>query len=109
MKILNIYGQEYWHTEARIIGNVEGLEELKRAIGLAIKTSQARTSNDNPLFASDGEGYEVIVECHNDAWGLAGGNASYWNNPQVKPYYTAPAKRACREAIAAKNKRGQHD
>ena len=88
MKILNIYGQYYWHTEARIVGNQEGLLELRDAIDKAIKTSKSCTSNDEPLFASDGEGYEIIVECHNDEWGLKGGNDSFWNKEESSPEYT---------------------
>ena len=89
MKILNIYGQAFYHQEARVIGNNEGLLELREAIDQAILTSRARTSNDAPLFASDGEGYEVIVECHNDDWGIKGGKDSFWNKKESYPEYTS--------------------
>ncbi len=89
MKILNIYGQESHHTNARIIGNRDGLLELRDAIAKAIKTSKSRTSTDEPLFASDGEGYEIIVECHDDAWGLAGGPDSFWSKAESDPEYTS--------------------
>lgn len=46
MKILNIYGQEAWHTDARIIGNVHGLIALKKAINRALETGKATTEDD---------------------------------------------------------------
>ncbi len=87
MKILNIYGQEAWHTEARIVGNAAGLLELRATIDRAIKDGKAISSGDLPLYASDGEGYTVIVECHSDKWGLAGGEESFWNKEKSKPQY----------------------
>ncbi len=87
MKILNIYGQEAWHCEARIIGNKEGLLELRATIDKALKDGLAIPSGDLPLYASDGEGYEVIVECHDDDWGQAGGEESFWNKEESKPQY----------------------
>lgn len=94
MKILNIYGQEEWHTEARIIGNREGLLELKTTIERALTEEKATTDTDGvvnngetALFASDGEGYEVIVEMHNDEWGLKGGEDSFWNKEKSHPQY----------------------
>ena len=89
MKILNIYGQAFYHQEARIVGNTEGLTELRDAINQAILTSKARTGNDDPLFASDGEGYEVIVDCQNDDWGIKGGKDSLWNKEESYPEYTS--------------------
>ncbi len=69
MKILNIYGQYDNHTEARIIGNREGLEALKQAIDDALRVPNGRASTDelnkdDPIFASDGEGYEVQTEIY---------------------------------------------
>lgn len=91
MKILNIYGQESYHTEAKIIGNREGLEALRQAINGALNLPRGKTSTaqfKEPLFASDGEGYEVIVEMHNDRWGLKGGENSFWNKEESNPEYT---------------------
>jgi len=87
VKLLNIYGQEAWHTEARIIGSKDGLLELRDAIEKAIKDGKATTSNDLPLFASDGEGYEVIVEMHNDEWGCNAPQDSFWNTEGSNPQY----------------------
>jgi len=50
-KILNIYGQEFWHTEAKLVGTKEALEALKGIIDCAIKNGQSvlgggETEND---------------------------------------------------------------
>lgn len=93
MKILNIYGQECEHTEAKIIGNREGLEALKQAIDDALRfvTGKSTTASDKePLFASDGEGYEVIVEMHNTEWGIVNGKYdkhTFWNSEESNPQY----------------------
>ena len=89
MKILNIYGQEYWHTDARIIGNRNGLLALQKVIAEALHNGKAMSENTpDPLFASDGEGYSVIVECHDDEWGIPGGVDSFWNKHESRPEYT---------------------
>jgi len=88
MKILNIYGQEYWHTDAKIMGNLDGLLALRDVVDRAIKLGEARTNDQFPIYASDGEGYTLIVECHNDDWGLEGGEDSFWNKKESEPEYT---------------------
>ena len=100
MKLLNIYGQAFYHQEARIIGNREGLEALKQTIDDALRVFEEKAStNDNkePLFASDGEGYEVIVEMNNDEWGLKGGKDSFWNKEESHPEYTSLLGQRSRE------------
>ena len=89
MKILNIYGQEAWHTDARIVGNREGLTELRDTINNALmgKGGKAKTLQREPLFASDGEGYSVLVECCNDDWGIKAPKDSYWNREESYPQY----------------------
>lgn len=68
-RILNIYGQEYWHTDAKIVGNKLALEALMKLIRSAIRLSTPVTygkttmGNIVPLFASDGEGYELTIIC----------------------------------------------
>ena len=87
MKILNIYGQETYHCDAKIIGNREGLEALKQTIDdtLRVFGGRSTTSNDKePLFASDGEGYEIVVEMHNDEWGNKDG---FWYKEESRPQY----------------------
>lgn len=87
MKLLHIYGQPFWHADARIIGNTEGLTELREVIDHALRDGKAETSEwDDCLFTSDGEGYKVIVESHNGKWGLDGGKRAFWNH--IKPEYT---------------------
>ncbi|KKK62083.1 hypothetical protein LCGC14_3007870 [marine sediment metagenome] len=100
MKILNIYGQEFWHTDARIVGNREGLEELRDTIERALKDGKsstleddARSGEETPLFASDGEGYEVIVLMNNDDWGIKGGKDSFWNTEESRNEYTGISKK----------------
>jgi hypothetical protein len=92
MKILNIYGQEAWHDDARIVGNREGLEALRAVIADALSQGAATSQSVDPIFASDGEGYEVIVELHNDPWGIdkATGKldpSSFWNTEKSNPQY----------------------
>jgi len=74
-KILNIYGQEYWHTDAKIVGNRLALEDLMRMIHTAIRQStpvtygKATMGKVVPLYASDGEGYELTIICaQSDSW-----------------------------------------
>ncbi len=92
MKILNIFGQEDNHTDAKIIGNKEGLLQLRNTIDKAMQEGKATTeadviNGDTALFASDGEGYEVIIEMHNDDWGIQGGKDSFWNKKESWPEY----------------------
>ena len=89
MKIVQIYGQCMQHAEAKIIGNQEGLLELKKTIDEAIQKGKASTPPDKEcVFANDGEGYELIVECHNDEWGMNAPTDSYWNSKESWPEYT---------------------
>ena len=77
------------HDDARIIGNVAGLTELRDTINNALMNKRAaRTQESDPLFASDGEGYSVRVECHDDDWGMKAPKDSYWNKPKSNPRYT---------------------
>lgn len=90
VKILNIYGQYDNHTEAKIVGNREGLESLHRAILRALASDASSTSEERePLFASDGEGYEVIVKMNNEQWGLKNGAYidTFWNREESNPQY----------------------
>ena len=63
MKILNIYGQEFEHSDACLMGNQEALIALKEAIDDAIKHGKASLGKSIPLYASDGEGYELMIIC----------------------------------------------
>ena len=79
--ILNIYGQEAWHTDARIIGSKDALVELKRLIDKAIISGNVETleNTDTCIFASDGEGYKLEIIC------LNGWNDKRWE--EYKPEY----------------------
>jgi len=72
MKILNIYGQEAWHTDAQIIGSPLALQALKEAITKAISYGYAELPDKEPqdgkdaLYASDGEGYCLKITCLGD-------------------------------------------
>ena len=55
--ILHIYAQDSWHQEAFIVGNEEGLLELRNALDLALKSKQGIAN----VFPTDGEGYEAYV------------------------------------------------
>ncbi len=93
MKILNIYGQEDNHTEAKIVGNREGLQSLQRALYRALNGDKTTTAEERePLFASDGEGYEVQIEMHNDLWGIDPKTGkedpkSFWTKKESHPQY----------------------
>ena len=99
MKILNIYGQEMEHCDARIIGNKEGLTELRDTINNALMSGgKAKTlRTHDPLFASDGEGYNILIECHDDKWGIEGGEDSFWNKEESYPEYTRLVGQLSRE------------
>jgi hypothetical protein len=56
--IINIYGQEAWHTDAKIVASKEGLLLLRQSIDKALKEGVATIGlGYPPLYASDGEGY----------------------------------------------------
>lgn len=54
---LHIYAQDTWHCEAFIIGNTEGLINLRNAIDSAIEKTKGKAS----CFVNDGEGFDVHV------------------------------------------------
>jgi hypothetical protein len=88
MKILNVYGQEMPHEEVRIIGNLMGLLSLRGLIDKAVNEGKSiSTDEEDGLFASDGEGYRVIVELHEDEWGLKAPKDSFWNKKESRPEY----------------------
>lgn len=76
--IINIYGQEAWHTEAKIIASKDALVDLKKLIDEAIQYGTAKWSQAH--FASDGEGYELKIIC------LGGWDDKQWND--YLPEYT---------------------
>lgn len=67
--MLHLYAQPFWHAEAYIVGDREGLTALRNAIDAALETGRATALP----FASDGEGYEleIVAVSTEDAWRLA--------------------------------------
>ena len=57
MKFLHVYAQHYEHSTAFIVGNREGLKELKRLIDDALETGNAEST----LFTYDGEEFNHKV------------------------------------------------
>jgi len=85
---LHIYAQDIFHAPAYVIGNREGLEQLRDAINIALVDGVA----SKVAFASDGEGYEIYV-------GKTSTNKQ-WSNVQMpytdhefcgKPYGASPS------------------
>ena len=55
---MHIYGQPMWHADAAIMGTRAALSALRDAIDKALATGMESRME---AFASDGEGYHVIV------------------------------------------------
>jgi hypothetical protein len=60
---LHLYAQHSYHQESLIVGNREGLLELRKLIDKALAQG---TSVSGSLFSSDDEGYELYVGMVND-------------------------------------------
>lgn len=58
MSVLHIHEQEGNHEEAWIVGNRESLTALRDALTRAIDSDQPQSCIS---FASDGEGYHVLI------------------------------------------------
>lgn len=59
---LHIYGQEYWHEDAAIIGDRHGLALLRDQINRVLSgNSRIETNDDCSFFQNDGEGYSLNV------------------------------------------------
>ncbi|MDD5704040.1 MAG: hypothetical protein PHU23_18565 [Dehalococcoidales bacterium] len=96
MKIIHIYDQPFEHSDARILGNREGLTSLRDAIDRALAgekvvmggfdhknlDSQVLHNAEDVIWATDGEGYELHVECNDSDW-----MSEFWNRDENKPYY----------------------
>lgn len=59
MKTLNLYPQKSWHSDGKIIGTVDALMELQKAINTALTTNHRMINIE--MFASDGEEYTLQV------------------------------------------------
>lgn len=68
-RVMNVQAAYTYHDNVRIIASPDSLVELRKTIERAIRDGHAETSGQ-PIFASDGEGYSVIIDCHTDSdWG----------------------------------------
>lgn len=66
--LLHIYAQAQWHSPSCIIGNRAGLERLREAVTNALDGGMGETPEVDGVFASDGEGYEVLVMREDGPW-----------------------------------------
>lgn len=64
IKLLHIYGQDFWHTCGYIVGNKEALIALKNAIEIALDEGEGVVD----VYVNDGEGYDVHVIRDNSDW-----------------------------------------
>lgn len=55
---LHVFPQHSWHSPATIRGNIAALKALRDAIDAAIEKGEASAR----AFATDGEGYEILIE-----------------------------------------------
>jgi hypothetical protein len=55
---LQIEPQHLWHGDAIIQGNESGLRKLAAAL---LKAADATAETSHTYFASDGEGYDIII------------------------------------------------
>lgn len=77
--VCNIYAQESWHMESFIIGNKQGLIELKNAIDKALNNRIGEAD----LFPTDFEGYTTYVALVEDEEKFANLCIAYTNEPGV--------------------------
>jgi hypothetical protein len=113
IRIVNIIPQLFEHTDAKIVGNREGIELLIQTLQQALKDGKASTSfggsHINPdgkiigvgegIFASDGEGYDIKVEIHDDDWNDYENPEMFWNKKENYPYYTCNVYDESRQEI----------
>lgn len=62
MNTLHLYAQAYWHAPAHIVGTLEALWLLHRAIAEALEHGRGTTRS----FTADGEGYAITVQAQTD-------------------------------------------
>jgi|WetSurMetagenome_2_1015567.scaffolds.fasta_scaffold27392_3 hypothetical protein len=65
--VVHVWQQLMWHCDGYIIGNREGLSNLKDAIEDALKNNQSKSQ----VFSSDGEGYDIKIICTEETEHLA--------------------------------------
>lgn len=80
--LLHVYPHDQWHGQVYIVGNADGLRQLKFAVDRALEGAEkkSQSSGSADAFVSDGEGYSVIVIRADSPW-----NGLIWNKLAV-PY-----------------------
>lgn len=61
--VLHVHAASFWHDDAWIVGNREGLERLRTAIDRALAKGGAHAD----AFVNDGEGFHCFVAVESDA------------------------------------------
>lgn len=64
VRLLHIYGQGQWHSQAFVVGNSNALIVFRDAIDEALQSGKSKTS----VMVTDGEGYEVCIEREDHDW-----------------------------------------
>ena len=61
--VVHLHAASFWHDDAWIVGNREGLEQLRAAIDRALDKGGTHAS----AFVNDGEGFTCFVALESDA------------------------------------------
>jgi len=85
----HVYSQPYEHAEARIVGNRKALLLIRDAIDAVLDQSASasvvETTTKEDIFATDGEGYQVVVTALPDSPERVWFVANPWDRHQ--PHY----------------------
>ena len=84
----NVYPQQSPHQPAQLLATAAGLRALRDAIDVALVDGVARAD----VFASDGEGYSLVVRCKPMTAGEYNGQVTY--EFDAKPFYVDEVSRA---------------
>lgn len=66
-ELLAIHGQDYFHSEATIVGNTESLKRLRDAIDKCLNAEEKEIAGEpikishESFIQEDGEGYDLII------------------------------------------------
>lgn len=85
--ILHIYGQQFWHDDAVIIGDRRALELLRAQIDKAL-TEGVAANEGCDFFQSDGEGFPlyIAVASQDELDRLAGA----YHDPDIQDHGVSP-------------------
>lgn len=84
--VLHVYGQDFWHQDAYLVGGRKALKKLRAAIERALAEGRAACQT----FTNDGEGYDLHVVRVDDAETL---------DRLALPYRARYARKARRKTI----------